>query len=343
MAYDDTKNSAQLQREVEQQRAQLEDRLDTIQERLSPGQLVDEVLAYAKGGGGEFFSGLQRNVTHNPLPVALLGVSLAWLIAKPVPTTAETDRQWDNSINARRGYGAHGPYEDYPVAIISGTSMQRVSHQKDEHGAHVSEFIDDAGKKYRAASDEAGRRAGHFMDETGKTYRGFTDQAGQQIQHFRDEAGNLLDEASGWASHTWQRAHDMVDGAREAVSHGMAKGRAQAEHAGQVVGEQFNSLNQTIMHQFRDQPLVAGALAFAAGAAFGSALPHTKQEDELMGETADGLKSVAAEQAEGLYQQGRDKAVELYENAATEAGRTYDRAKESLTGSTGHDTTDGNH
>src|SRR5690606_27178729 len=104
------KTAAELQREIEIQRSRVEHTIDQIQEKLSPGQLVDELLAYTKGGGGEFVASLQRNVVSNPLPVALLGVSLAWLMAKPAsasngqPSTIRSDRHWDDSINRRRGY-----------------------------------------------------------------------------------------------------------------------------------------------------------------------------------------------------------------------------------------------
>jgi vacuolar-type H+-ATPase subunit H len=333
----DHKSAAELQREVEQQRSRLEDRIDQIQEKLSPGQLVDELLAYTKGGGGEFISSLQRNVTANPLPVALLGVSLAWLIAKPASTTPSThsdDRSWDDSINANRGYGDHEDYEDYPVAIIAGSSLQRVTHRADDQGSHYSEFLDDAGKKYRAASDVAGRRAGHFMDETGKRYKGFTNAAGSRIEEFRDEAGNLMDEASGWASHTWQRAREMLHDAQDAINKTSQSGRSHMSSAASGMQNQMGnmqsqlgSLNQTIMSQFRDQPLVAGALAFAAGAAFGAALPHTEQEDKLMGEAADSVKAKAAEQAHDLYDQGREKAQEVYGQAAERASDLYDQVK----------------
>ncbi len=346
MAYDsDNKSAAELQREVEAQRSRLEDRIDQIQEKLSPGQLVDELLTYTKGGGGEFLSSLQRNVTANPLPVALLGVSLAWLMAKPAsataPATRDDDRAWDDSINAHRGYGEYDDYEeyeDYPVAIIAGSSLQRVSNTPDERGTHYSEFLDDAGKKYRAASDAAGRRAGHFIDETGKRYKGFTNAAGTRIGEFRDEAGNLLDEASGWASHTWQRAREKLHDAQDAINRTSQGGRARlSAAAGNVQGQmgnvqsQLGSLNQTIMTQFRDQPLVAGALAFAAGAAFGAALPRTEQEDAIMGEAADAVKAKAAEQAHDLYDQGREKAAEVYGNAAERVGGIYDQVKSGVT------------
>lgn len=333
MAYEDTKSSEQLQREVDQQRARLEDRIDGIQQKLSPGQLIDELMAYTKGGGGEFISSLQRNVTANPLPVALLGVSLAWLMAKPAPASGDTDAQWDDSINARRGYG--GQVNDYPVAVISGSSMTRVSHKPGESGAHYSEFADEAGKIFRAASDEAGRRAGHFMDETGKSFRGFTDSAGKRVEHFRDESGNILDEASGWASHGWQQAQDKIGGAQSAMRQGFEDRKARATQASHAMGEQVSSLNHAIINQFRDQPLVAGALAFAAGAAFGSALPHTEQEDELIGEAADTAKARVGQESEHLYDEGREQAEALYEDASERAGEMYQQARDGMTDAKG--------
>lgn len=337
MANDNSKTSAQLQREVDQQRARLEDDIDRIQAKLSPGQLVDELLAYTKDGGGEFVASLQRNVTANPLPVALLGVSLAWLIASPAPAARDGDGRWDDSINGRRGYGSFAGEDDYPVAIISGTSMTRVSHQPDDTGRHYSEFVDEAGKKFRAASDAAGRRTGHFMDETGKRFRGFTDSTGRRIEHFKDEAGNRLDEASGWASHGWQRAREMMHEAGDAMSHGASEGRARAAQASRMMSEQVSSLNQTLVNQFREQPLVAGALAFAAGAALGAALPHTEQEDALLGGTADEVKAQAGQQAEGLYERGRQRAAELYERTSERADDVYKQARDEVAGSTGNE------
>ncbi len=49
------KTSSELQREIDADRLRIEDRIDAIQERMSPGQLIDEMLAYAKSsGGGEY-------------------------------------------------------------------------------------------------------------------------------------------------------------------------------------------------------------------------------------------------------------------------------------------------
>jgi len=343
MAHDsEHKSSAELQREIELQRTRVESTIDQIQEKLSPGQLVDELLAYTKGGGGEFVASLQRNVTANPLPVALLGVSLAWLMAKPVSTAGSddvepirSDRHWDDSINQRRGYGADAgddfdEYEDYPVTVITGPGLQRVGHSSDEHGNRFSEFVDDAGKKFKAQSDSTGKRAGHFIDETGNRFKGFTNSAGERIEHFRDETGNLLDEASGWASHTWQKAREKMHDARDAMGSQAGSGRARVAQAGGAMRGQMESLNETILSQFRDQPLVGGALAFALGAALGTTLPHTEQEDALLGEAADAVKGKVGEAASELYDQGKEKAADLYATATDKAGEVYQQAKDGV-------------
>ena len=342
MAHDsEHKSSAELQREIELQRSRVENTIDQIQDKLSPGQLVDELLAYTKGGGGEFLTSLQRNVTANPLPVALLGVSLAWLMAKPAgttgPGTSRADGAWDDSINQRRGYTGAGDdyddydeYEDYPVTVISGDSLQRRSSTADEYGNTYSEFVDDSGRKFKALSDSSGKRAGHFIDETGSRFKGFTNAAGARIEHFRDEAGNRLDEATGWASHTWQKAREKMHDARDAMNSGAAAGKGRAGQAGDAARRQMESLNQTIITQFREQPLVGGGLAFALGAALGTALPHTPQEDALMGEAADAVKGKAAETAADLYDQGKEKAEELYETASGKAGEVYRQAKDGM-------------
>ncbi|PXA97822.1 nutrient deprivation-induced protein [Nostoc sp. 3335mG] len=341
MAYDNEhKTSAELQREIDMQRSRVEDTIDQIQQKLSPGQLVDELLAYTKGGGGEFVSTLQRQVTANPLPVALLGVSLAWLMAKPASTqatsTSEGDRAWDDSINRRRGYtgvpeSTEEEYGDYPVAIISGTSMRRVGHATDAHGRRISRFADDAGKTFHALSDETGRRAGHFVDETGNRFRGFTSAAGERVEHFRDEAGNVIDEAGGWASHTWQRARERLHDLQDAIGEKAGAGRSTAANAAGSMQSQMENLNRTILNQFRDQPLVGGALAFALGAAIGTTIPHTPQEDRLMGEAADALKGKAGEAATELYDKGKEQVADAYASATEKASGLYQQAKDGLT------------
>ena len=125
------KSSADIQRDIDDDRKRIEARIGAIQERMSPGQLVDEVLAYAKGsGGGEYVSNLGKALKDNPLPVALMSVSLAWLIAKQgTTTTAKAASTYD---------------DDYPLYSAQG-AIRRVGSPEEIGGARYSHFADDAG------------------------------------------------------------------------------------------------------------------------------------------------------------------------------------------------------
>ena len=72
--------SEQLEQQAERSRADVSKTLGELGERLTPGQLVDEVLAYTRDGGGQFLHNFGRQITDNPLPVTLIGAGLAWFL-----------------------------------------------------------------------------------------------------------------------------------------------------------------------------------------------------------------------------------------------------------------------
>jgi hypothetical protein len=138
------KSSLQLQREIDQDRQRLGERINAIQERMSPGQLVDEVIAYAKNSGGsEFIGNLGRALKENPLPVALMGVGLAWLMAKGTPSSAT------GSTNS-----TEPEYDLYPVQ----GPVRRLGPPTSVGGVRYSHFSDSTGKTLKALTDEMGRR-----------------------------------------------------------------------------------------------------------------------------------------------------------------------------------------
>ncbi|MCO6048292.1 DUF3618 domain-containing protein [Mesorhizobium sp. RP14(2022)] len=382
--YSEPKSSAEIQREIELQRSRVENTIDQIQDRLSPGQIVDELLSYTKNGGGEFVSGLGRAVKANPIPVALLGLSVAWLMAGPSKASSSRSYREDRVRPVRAyDYAYEDDFfddddfddlydvndEDYPYATVEGSSLRRSYSGSDEKtGGRFSEFVDDAGKKFRAATDELGNRAGHFTDEAGNTYRGFKDSAGNRIASFRDEAGNVIEGLSDWASDTWAKArralHDARDGAsirarrtsrsvseaasafsssvsrnaRRASDAGASAGRG-ISRAGASAGRRFAEVGSAVGDRgaraarsaadtMHEQPLITGALAFAAGAAIAALLPRTRQEDELLGETADQVKAEAGRRAADLYEQGKEQAASLYSEASSKAGDLYHQATE---------------
>ena len=297
------KTAAQIQQDIEQERARIGARIDAIESRMSPGQLVDEALSYAKRSGGtEYVRNLGQAVKTNPVPVALMGIGMAWLMARQQPSEAQSEP-------------AMPDVGDYPLYPAVG-SVRRMGPPEGEGENRFSHFADDTGKRFKALTDEAGRRAGHFVDEAGATYRGFVDESGRQIDRVFDETGAAIDAASNWTSTTWselKQAGRRV-GAQASASIGAAGDAASA--AGSRVLREGGELTDLLMRQFRDQPLVGGALAFALGAAIGAALPETETEDATMGKLSDEAKQAAMRKASQMAEAGSSAADEALNRMA---------------------------
>jgi sporulation protein YlmC with PRC-barrel domain len=76
----DQRSADEVQRDVERDRARLRGTADEIQDRLSPGQLLDRAVEYfweEPRAGGQ--SRLARAIVENPLPVLVIGAGLVWL------------------------------------------------------------------------------------------------------------------------------------------------------------------------------------------------------------------------------------------------------------------------
>ena len=71
-----------IERGLERTRARMDNRLTELQARLSPGQVLDDLMDYFRGSeGADFTRNLMDSVRNNPLPAALTGIGLTWLMA----------------------------------------------------------------------------------------------------------------------------------------------------------------------------------------------------------------------------------------------------------------------
>lgn len=126
---DDLRNqsSRELELELDQTRARIDERARALQDRLSPGQVFERVYDQIRDSGGrEFFSNLGRKVSENPLPIALSSVGIAWL-------------------------------------MLSSRREREFVHTGNGHG-RATEAVRRAGEKARSASQyvaERGRELGH--------------------------------------------------------------------------------------------------------------------------------------------------------------------------------------
>lgn len=316
------KSAAEIEREVRQQRGEVERNLDALQERLSPGELVDQAMNYLRqGGGGEFFRNLGDSVKHNPVPVALIGVGVAWMMA---------------SAGRRNGY----PERDYWVE--DEFEEYDELHELDEYegGAYAAtDYPYDAATRATGSYGAATGMASGGLDDattgaridpaTGETS---TSSEGEHGPSMTDRAKATAAGAREKADELRRRARDAASGARAGVGEMGARARAGMGRAGRSLSEGADRTRayasqygrrarRGFLHTLNEQPLVLGAIGLAVGAALGSALPSTERENRLMGDTRDRLKRRAVEEGREQMHKAGAAAGAAYEAARDEADR----------------------
>jgi len=76
------RSSRDYEREAEASRHRLASNLRELSDRLTPGQVFDEVLTYARGGGGTFLKALSGAAKENPVPSLLISAGLLMFLSE---------------------------------------------------------------------------------------------------------------------------------------------------------------------------------------------------------------------------------------------------------------------
>jgi Protein of unknown function (DUF3618) len=175
----DNRSPEEIQRDIERTRTQMGETIETIRQKMSPGELLDQALDYfKKSGPSQFTSNLGETVKENPVPVTLIGLGIGWLMVA-------------------------GSRESHPSRTWATTS-----HTRDKMGAAASGAVDKAGQMMQGARErtgaarermgEAGARMGEMAagarSQMGEAAARMSHQVRSQSAQARDTFNYLRDE-----------------------------------------------------------------------------------------------------------------------------------------------------
>jgi len=289
----------QLEQQAESNRAAVADTLEELKERLTPGELIDQLLSYSKDGGNEFLGNLGRQVTANPMPVMLVGAGLAWfLFNKSSPST---------TTYAPRSYSGNGQSYGTP-SYGTASTMKKAGNG--------------IGEAASTAADKIGDMASATASGVGDAVHSVGDAASNAYHQAADGVNSAYHQAADGVNAVYHQAADSVNMARDAASNAyyQAADRLSMAKESAIEMEQKAAAAASSAIAFcKEQPLVLAGLGIAIGAAIGAALPTTEIENELMGDTSDELKETA-----------KEMAVEQIDKAKEYGGKIGDALKEDL-------------
>jgi ElaB/YqjD/DUF883 family membrane-anchored ribosome-binding protein len=137
--------------EIDRTRHEMDYTLSAIEHRLTPGQLVDQGIDYLRhSGANEFVQNLGSQVKHNPLPVSLVGIGLAWLMAAS-KRQPDYDAAYGSSSYGRLGERA-GEMKD-KVSQGVQSMRERASGTAESASAKLGEMRERASSATQSAKE----------------------------------------------------------------------------------------------------------------------------------------------------------------------------------------------
>jgi cell division septum initiation protein DivIVA len=285
-----SKSTSQIEREIEATRAEIEGTLAALRSRMSLGEVVEEVSRQFRATGGpDMMRNFGRQVRENPLPLALIGAGIAWLVIGNGRAAYRHEHELEP-------YDLDGEYDpDYEYNPYTGT--------------HASQLPPTGTGPSAGASVAPGAQLGADGGGEEKQRRGMASGLSESVSDAASRAGET---ASSAAAAVGDRASAMADTVARQARWAARRTGAGAARAGRGVQRSFLDLVE-------EQPLVVGALGIAVGAAIGALLPSTRTEDRWVGPTRDRVRDEAARVGREQYEKATHVAEKAYESAKAEA------------------------
>lgn len=129
----------------------------------------------------------------------------------------------------------------------------------------------------------------------------------------------MMSSGNNGAAHAYDPYDTSTDQDRgslkDALGNTAAKSRDKAAAVGDRVRgattnakESMQNTQESLAQFYRDQPLIAGSLGIAIGAALGALIPSTEMEDDMLGEARDRSVNAAKSKAASKYDEVRESA-----------------------------------
>ena len=170
---DSEKDPETLEREINQTRNEMNQTLDALERKLSPGQLLDQCLNVFGKHGGDLAQNFGNSVKQNPVPVALTAIGIMWMMFSSGRSP---------SVNI---------YDDPSTADRSGTSDTSAS-------SRATDKFKDTAETIRATAIAAQEKLISSKDDVINTVSGVsnkvTSDAQAQVRRARDGFSSLLED-----------------------------------------------------------------------------------------------------------------------------------------------------
>ena len=201
----DTRSVDEIEADINRTRSHLDDTLSDFQERFSSDSMMHSAMEYVKSDSArDYFSNLGRSVRDNPMPAALIGVGIGWLIYS------------SNSGSGRGSVPTHFNDKRQKQARHAAAQTTPQTHEYDElydeplysEGESVDQYRRESASQ--SSSGGVGQRASDALHGAGDRARNMKSGAGDRMHRMKQGSSDRLHSASSRARDTGSWLSDMA-------------------------------------------------------------------------------------------------------------------------------------
>jgi len=200
-----------------------------------------------------------------------------------------------------------------PALLIGAGLAWMLNEQRERRPSTAYTYSNSEMDESASGSSHLGQR---MRERTGEVTQAVTEKAaalGHKVSEKSSElAQNVRDKSTELAHTLKEKSAEHAARLKEATTHMTTQTRERASAA-------MHSAEEKLTNATRNYPLAAGLGFLAIGVLAGLALPHTKLEDETLGERADELKDKVREQGKQVVETAKRAATAVTQAVSDEA------------------------
>jgi gas vesicle protein len=292
--------SEAIERDISETRARMDQRVGAIQDKLSVRHLADEFVDMLGGGAGAGSKRAIQGIRDNPIPAALAGAAVIWLLAD----RAASSRSPAPGRRAQNDWDHEGPHRVTDWMREKGEAASRAAHTAADavrdRASHLGERLGDLGERASHSVREGAAVAGRYASSAAGTARHAASHAAHRVARTYEEnplvlaaAGLAVGLAAGLLIPPSSAENRIMGPASRTLKQRAKSVGQEAAQAGKRIA---THVAQAAKEGSREGDELAGRMGTAIEAAAETMARETRQEiasitDVVKGTSDDGRQS----------------------------------------------------
>lgn len=244
-----TMETDKIEQDINRSRSALNDTIERLGGKLSPGQIVDEVLGVAQGQFGKFTTNIGKQVRDNPIPLLLIGAGVGMYL-----------------LNQRQ------QHENEPKIHEDDWRAEHHFRKVEHLRASSPRMADETDDAYSRRMHDEHAKALDIRQMAGEAYEAFQARVTRTVEGLERRAASVRDAVSSGMSKAGHFIHDQAEHASELAASARDKAGAMYNEnplaagaigvaIGALIGSMtpLSSLERNKLQGVADEAMKAGA------------------------------------------------------------------------------------